>query len=170
MRAVAVFGLCVALAACSPARGEPVGVSQGGKDDVWVKDAAAPVKAPPLAGLPSDFRTSLHRVGRIATSEHQNGVSAILWADDAGQLALARGSAVAEKAIFVEEILGPAAADGGTTTTAIYLLSTEGSNARFGVADPRGMTVQDDEGTGGSLCARCHAEAPRAPMWVTRPN
>jgi hypothetical protein len=177
LHAKSFFLLAALVGACSPARGEPVGVSQGGNDS-WSKDASAPAKRPPLAGLPPDFRTKLHPVVRLAKSEHISGASAIVWTDDAGQATLARGSAPPENALFVEELLGPAQADGGTSTIAIYLLSIDkavaaGSServltARFGSADGAGLPTLDDEGNGTSLCARCHGEAPRAPVWITR--
>ncbi len=137
-------------------------------NEAWVRDAGTPVKAVPLAGLPADFRTKLHQVGRIAKSEHLNGSAAMLWADDAGQAALARGSAVPDDALFVEEMLGPSQGDGGATTIAIYLLAVDKTAVRFGVADAKGFAQLDDT-TGTSLCARCHGESPRAPMWVARP-
>lgn len=156
-----------ALTACAPARGEPVGVSHNGTEG-WARDAAAPVKAVPLAGLDPDFRTKLHSVGRIAKSEHLNGATAVLWADDAGQSALSRGSAAPESAIFVEELLGPSQADGGQTPIAVYLLTIDKTAVRFGVADGRGFAQLDDD-AGTSLCARCHGESPRAPIWIARP-
>lgn len=137
-------------------------------NESWVRDAAAPVKAVPLAGLPPDFRTKLHQVGRIAKSEHLNGSPAMLWADDAGQTALASGAAAPADALFIEELLGPSQADGGQTPVAIYVLSIDKTAARFGVADAKGFAQLDDD-AGTSLCARCHGESPRAPVWIARP-
>lgn len=140
-------------------------MSQGGTSERFAHDAGSPVQAPPLEGLPSDFRTKLTRVGRIQRSEHQS-VPAILWADEAGAGALAKRSAPPETALFVEELLGPS--DGGETTESILVLAV-GKSTRFAVADARGGKVYDDEGSGTSTCARCHAEAPRAPVWLTAP-
>lgn len=165
LRGTLAFALLVA--ACSPARGEPVGVSQGGKDDPLLRDAGGPTNRSPLAGLPPDYQTKLHPVAHVAKSEHLGGAPAIVWADDEGQAALVRGSAPPANALFVEEILGPKTADGGSTTLAIYLLAIEGGSPRFGAGDAHALTTLDDD-AGTSLCARCHAEAPRAPLWITR--
>jgi hypothetical protein len=158
----------VVAAACSPARGEPVGVSHGGNDAPWARDAGEPAPRAPLAILPPDFRAKLRRVTELPKSEHLGGAPAVLWADEAGAASFASGAAAPEKALFVEELAGPATADGGTTPIALYVLAIDAGGARFGAADPKGVATLDDEGKGGSACARCHAESLRAPVWLGR--
>ncbi len=169
MRATARLGLCfLVAAACSPARGEPVGVSQGGKEEPWGREAGAAPQRAPLAGLPKDFRATLKPVLRVAKSEHLGGAPAVVWADEAGEAALTRGSAAPDKALFVEELGGPSVGDAGAVPVALYLLAIEGGTARFGAADAKGLATLDDEGKATSACARCHAESLRAPIWTGR--
>lgn len=154
--------------ACSPARGEPVGVSQGGTSESFGHEAGAGPQRAPLAGLPKDFRTSLKPVLRVSKSEHLGGAPAVVWADDTGATAFERNGPAPDKALFVEELTTPPVGDAGASPVALYLLAIEGGTARFGAADAKGLTTLDDEGKGGSACARCHAESLRAPVWMGR--
>jgi hypothetical protein len=126
-------------AACSPAKREPVGVSNGGAIE-HASEAEAGVNAPPLAGLPPDFRAKWNRVGMRVTSEHGRFVADVYrdhesWAED---LFLADASA------------------------GVYLLDKSDAGVRFAVADDHGRTVADtDTDAGASIepCVRCHANA-----------
>ena len=125
------------VAACSPAKREPVGVSNGGAIE-HTSEAEAGVNAPPLVGLPPDFRTTWNRVGMHVASEHGRFLADVYrhdesWAED---LFLADASA------------------------GVYLLDKSDAGVRFAVADDHGRTVADgDAGASLEPCVRCHGNA-----------
>lgn len=130
----------LALSACSPVKGPPVGVSHDRAEPAFEMRDAATV-APALRGLPRDFRTRWTRVAARVLSEH-GGMTADVYAH--------AGS-------FAEEL---SAGDAGV---GVYLLETSDAGARFGVADVSGRSVADSAGDRGpslAPCARCHAQAP----------
>ena len=127
--------LIVTLVACSPAKREPVGVSNGGAIE-HSSETEAGANAPPLEGLPPDFRTKWNRVGLRVTSEHGRFVADVYrdhesWAED---LFLADASA------------------------GVYLLEHDDGGVRFAVADDHGRTVADGD-AGVEPCVRCHSGA-----------
>jgi len=126
----------VILAGCSPAKGEPVGVSHGGAiEHDHIDDAGT--DAPPLTGLPPDFRTTWNRVGLHITSEHGRFVADVYEHDHAS---------------YAEDLfLGDASAG-------VYLLERGDAGVRFAVADPQGRTVADSD-AGTESCTRCHSGA-----------
>ncbi len=120
--------------ACSPAKREPVGVSNGGRDRDRVVDAGL-ADAPMLEGLPADFRASWKRVGDHIASEHGRFVADVYQGD----------------ASFAEDLF---VADAGA---GVYLIArASDGGVRYGVADVRGHLVAE----GVELCARCHRDAP----------
>jgi hypothetical protein len=125
--------LIVTLAACSPAKREPVGVSNGGAPEHESQlDAAS--TAPPLTGLPPDFRTTWNRVGLHITSEHGRFAADVYEHD---------------RAAWAEDLfLGDASAG-------VYLLTHEDGGIRFAVADDHGRTVEGST----DPCTRCHSGA-----------
>ena len=99
----------------------------------------AGANAPPLAGLPPDFRTTWNRIGLHVASEHGRFTADVYDHDH---------SAWAE-----DLFLGDAGAG-------VYLLEKTDAGIRFAVADDHGRTVADgDAGAGLEPCARCHAGA-----------
>jgi hypothetical protein len=130
--------LIVTLVACSPAKREPVGVSNGGAIE-HDKESEAGVNAPPLAGLPPDFRTTWNRIGLHVVSEHGRFTADVYEHDHAS---------------WAEDLfLGDAGAG-------VYLLEKTDAGIRFAVADDHGRTVADgDAGASLEPCARCHANA-----------
>jgi hypothetical protein len=126
--------------ACSPAKGEPVGVSNGGTHE-HALDAAPTSTGPALAGLPADFRTSFRAVAKGVVSEH-GAMSADVYERDAS---------------WAEDL---AANDAGV---GVYFLEHRDGGVRFAVGDSRGHTVADDDSDAGpslEACRRCHAGAP----------
>ncbi len=129
--------LICTLAACSPAKREPVGVSNGGAIEHG-SESEAGANAPPLAGLPPDFRTTWNRVGLHVTSEHGRFVADVYrdhesWAED----------------LFL-----------GDAGAGVYLLEHGDAGVRFAVADDHGRTVADgDAGASLEPCVRCHSGA-----------
>ena len=132
--------IAIAIAACSPAKGEPVGVSNGGAHEHAVPEASSAI-ASSLDGLPADFRTSFHAVARGVRSEH-GGMSADVYESDAK---------------WAEDL------SSGDAGVGIYLLEHRDGGVRFAVADARGRAVADDAADAGpslEACTRCHASAP----------
>ena len=131
----------IAIAACSPAKGEPVGVSNGGAHE---HDVAAPEPtsiASSLAGLPADFRKSFHAIAQGVRSEH-GGMTADVYEGGAS---------------WAEDL---SAGDAGV---GVYLLEHRDGGVRFAVADAHGRAVADDAADAGpslEACARCHSGAP----------
>jgi len=113
-----------------------VGVSNGGALEPEAKDAG--IDAPPLPGLPLDFRTTWNKIGARIPSEHGRFVADVYehdharWAED---LFLADASA------------------------GIYLIDREGGAVRFAIGDPQGRTIADGDAGVLEPCARCHANA-----------
>ncbi len=131
--------LLIAACACSPAKGEPVGVSNGGGGARHDEVADAATTATTLAGLPRDFRTRFRAVARGLASEH-GGLRADVYDD--------------EDARWAEDLFA------GDAGVGVYLLEKRDGGVRFAVADPRGAAVADDDADGGpslEACARCHA-------------
>ena len=127
--------------ACSPAKGEPVGVSNGGAHEHAVATTEPTSIAPTLAGLPADFRTRFHAVARGVRSEH-GGMTADVYESEAD---------------WAEDL------SSGDAGVGVYLLEHRDGGVRFAVADGRGRAVADDAADAGSSlepCARCHAGAP----------
>ncbi len=156
-RPVLLIVLGLGLGACSPAKRELVGVSTGGAEEDRAKDKGA--NNPPLAGLPSEFRTTWTKTSSRVASEHAQ-LEADVFADSSECAGALRGKPLPGACKFVEELFRRDAGVG------IYLLQQGDAGARFAVADPRGRTIADDGIDGGAAaldaCARCHAEAPRA--------
>jgi hypothetical protein len=125
--------------ACSPAKGEPVGVSHDATAKQRAsRDAGATA---PLAGLPADFRRAWPRVGARVASEHGR-FAADVYRHDQGR--------------WAEDLFA------GDAGVGVYLLERGDSGVRFAVADPRGRVVADsaaDAGPSLAPCARCHAGA-----------
>lgn len=125
-----------ALAACSPAKREPVGVSNGGVLEHEAEAGAS--NAPPLAGLPSDFRTTWNKLAARIPSEHGRFTADVYehehakWAED----------------LFV--------ADAGA---GVYLIDRSDGGTRFAIADSQGKTVADGDAGALEACTRCHAGA-----------
>jgi len=159
----------LAIAACSPARQQPVGASQGGASESSQR-APGPPPAPPLAGLPPEFRTSWTPLGAARPSEHGGGrFEALVFANAEGASAWAKGGEPTVGSIFVAELLDTAT-DGGKTTAGIYLIERREGGYRFAAADGTGRTLTDaaddaGAGTTAALCVRCHAESMRRPLF-----
>ena len=71
--------------------------------------------------------------------------------------------------VFVAELLD-GSADGGKATAAIYLIERREDGYRFAASDATGRTLTDASGDAGAgttaaLCARCHAESMRRPLF-----
>jgi hypothetical protein len=127
--------LIVTLVACSPAKREPVGVSNGGAPE-HSQETEAGANAPPLAGLPPDFRTTWNRIGLRIASEHGRFTADVYrdheaWAED----------------LFLAD-----------ASTGVYLLERGDAGVRFAVADDHGRTVADGD-AGVEACTRCHSGA-----------
>ncbi|HEX7600167.1 MAG TPA: hypothetical protein VF316_01130, partial [Polyangiaceae bacterium] len=158
----------LAVAACSPARQQPVGASQGGAESSL--RAPGPPPAPPLAGLPPEFRTSWTPLGAARRSEHGGGrFEALVFANAEGASAWIKGGEPTVGSIFVDELLDTAT-DGGKTTAGIYLIERREGGYRFAAADGTGRTLTDaaddaGAGTTAALCIRCHAESMRRPLF-----
>jgi hypothetical protein len=124
------------LAACSPAKREPVGVSNGGGLEHEQPDAS--VNAPPLPGLPGDFRSTWNKLGARIPSEHGRFAADVYehdharWAED---LFLADASA------------------------GIYLIDRSDGGVRYAIGDPQGRTIADGDAGALEACARCHTNA-----------
>jgi cytochrome c553 len=137
-RLLLIVAPLVAFAACSPAKREPVGVSNGGAIEHGSEGEAGANNAPPLAGLPPDFRATWSRVGLHVASEHGRFVADVYrdhesWAED----------------LYF-----------GDAGAGVYLLEHGDAGVRFAVADERGRTVADgDAGASLDACVRCHAGA-----------
>jgi hypothetical protein len=135
--------LIVTLAACSPAScgrasratREPVGVSNGGAIE-HTSEAEAGTSAPPLAGLPPDFRSTWSRIGMHVASEHGRFTADVYRDHEA----------------WAEELFLADASAG------VYLLERGDAGIRFAVADERGRTVADGD-AGVESCTRCHSGA-----------
>ena len=114
--------------------------------------------SPPLARLPSDFRTSWTKAAPRFSSEHA-GLEADLYVDPASCADAVHGKPMTGACRFAEELFRR------DTGVGIYLLEHGDAGARFAVGDARGRTVADDAFDGGATaldaCARCHSEAPR---------
>ena len=123
------------LGACSPAKREPVGVSNGGAIE-RSSEPEAGASAAPLPGLPPDFRAKWNRVGLRLASEHGRFTADVYrdhesWAED----------------LFL-----------GDAGAGVYLLERGDAGVRFAVADDHGRTVADGD-AGVEACTRCHAGA-----------
>lgn len=166
-----IFALALALAipACSPARPQPVGASQGGASESSHR-APGPPPAPPLAGLPPEFRTSWTPLGAVRRSDHGGGrFEEVVFANPEGAAAWAKGGEPTVGSVFVAELLD-GSADGGKATAAIYLIERREDGYRFAASDATGRTLTDASGDAGAgttaaLCARCHAESMRRPLF-----
>lgn len=96
------------------------------------------MNAPPLSGLPPDFRTTWNRVGLHVVSEHGRFTADVYrdhesWAED----------------LFL-----------GDAGAGVYLLEKTDAGIRFAVADDHGRTVADgDAGASVDTCVRCHSNA-----------
>ena len=139
-RLLLIVASLVASGACSPAKREPVGVSNGGAIEHTSEDDAG-VDAAPLEGLPKDFRSTWNRIGLHVASEHGRFVADVYEHDHVA---------------YAEDLfLGDASAG-------VYLLERGGpahdGGVRFAVADERGRTVADGD-AGVEACTRCHAGA-----------
>jgi hypothetical protein len=156
-RPVLLIGLGLGLAACSPAKGTPVGLSTGGAEDGGGPGAAA--SSVPLARVPADFRTSWTRSGGRIVSEHGQ-LAADVYGDSVACAAVMHDQPMTGACRFVEDLYR------GDAGVGVYLLEHSDAGTRFAVAQPVGRTLADDAWDGGSAaldpCARCHAEAPRA--------
>ena len=135
-RLLLIVTLGVTSAACSPAKREPVGVSNGGAIE-HERDAEVVSNAPPLAGLPPDFRATWNRIGLHIASEHGRFTADVYEHDHA---------AWAEDLFLADASAG------------VYLLEKGDAGIRFAVADERGRTVADGD-AGVESCTRCHAGA-----------
>lgn len=130
-----------------------------------------PPPPPPLAGLPSDFRTAWTPLGAVRHSAHGGGLfDEAVFANAEGAAAWPGGGEPTVGSIFVAELLDPGIDGGGKATMGLYLIERREDGYRFAAADASGRTLTDatsDAGAGTTvaLCARCHAESMRRPLF-----
>lgn len=142
--------LLIAFAACSPAKGEPVGVSHGGAEHEALADASTPTAM--LDGFPATFRTTWTKIGARIPSEH-------------GQFTV---DVYTEGHARYAEDLFAANANAG-----VYLIErSDAGGARFAVTDATGHAIGDtasDAGASLEACTRCHAGARDAVFPIASP-
>ena len=146
-----------------------MGASQGGASESSQR-VPPPPPAPPLAKLPTEFRTSWTPLGAVRRSQHGGGrAEELIFANAEGAAAWTAGGEPTVGSIFVAELLD-ASTDGGKGTAGIYLIERREDGYRFAAADGAGRTLTDaaedaGAGTSAALCVRCHAESMRRPLF-----
>lgn len=109
----------------------------------------AGANAPPLAGLPPDFRTTWNRIGLHITSEHGRFVADVFEA--AGECRRANCTPTEhDRSSYAEDLFL------GDASVGVYLLERGDAGVRFAVADDHGRTVADGD-AGTESCTRCHS-------------
>ena len=152
--------IAVAGAACGGGEAAPVGVSppRAAERAQPREDASA---GPP--GLPGDFRARLSRVSdRFLSQGHAERFDAVVWANAAARQTGSgdgrpdAGSDFADGAMFVEEAIDHAAADGGVA--GLLTMEKRAGAWRFSAIEPDGQVLAEPRT---AACAACHREAPR---------
>ncbi len=136
----------------------------GGRDPgpVGISPPRAAERLPPGATdvtspVPADFRAHLSRLSdRFLSEGHGDGFDAIVWANEAAGTVTDAGT-FADGAMFVEELLGRDALDGGAAQG--LLVMERRADAWHFVAVGADGTVAGDPRV--EPCAACHREAPR---------
>ena len=160
--------IAVAGVACGGGEAAPVGVSppRAAERAQPRGDASA---GPP--GLPGDFRARLSRLSdRFLSQGHAERFDAVVWANDAarqtgsGDSRADSGSDFADGAMFVEEAIDRAAADGGVA--GLLTMEKRAGAWRFSAIEPDGQVLTEPRT---AACAACHREAPRDFAFRTPP-